>query len=108
MSKKYVYIAGPYTKGGEILNVRQAVLAAQRIAEAGHTPFVPHLNHLWEAIHPNDYRFWMNLCFDWVVKCDALLRLPGESSGADEEVILALTEGIPVFHDIEGLLAWLR
>jgi hypothetical protein len=35
--------------------------------------------------------------------CDAILRLPGESAGADEEVKLAKELGKPVFYSIVDL-----
>jgi hypothetical protein len=33
--------------------------------------------------------------------CDAVLRLPGQSSGADNDVRIAHERGIPVYHSIE-------
>jgi hypothetical protein len=47
----------------------------------------------------------MELDNEWVLRCDALLRLPGESQGADAEVELAKKHGIPVFYSIEELTA---
>jgi 3-phosphoglycerate kinase len=32
--------------------------------------------------------------------CDAVLRLPGDSKGADEDVRVARERGLPVFFDI--------
>jgi hypothetical protein len=32
--------------------------------------------------------------------CDAVLRLPGDSSGADTDVAIARERGIPVYYDI--------
>ena len=32
--------------------------------------------------------------------CDAVLRLPGESTGADQDVTIAKRRGIPVYHHI--------
>ncbi len=40
-------------------------------------------------------------------KCDALYRVPGESSGADREVELARKLRIPVFTNAEALSDWL-
>jgi len=104
----HVYVAGPYTSDPDA-NVRRAIGAGQRIRdELGALPFVPHLFHLWDAMIPNDYRFWMEMDFAWLRKCDALLRLPGESSGADEEVALAESLGLPVFHGFDALAAHCR
>ena len=33
--------------------------------------------------------------------CDAVLRLPGESKGADQDVAIANSRGIPVYHALE-------
>lgn len=35
--------------------------------------------------------------------CDAVLRLPGESTGADQDVAIALSRGLPVYHHIEDI-----
>jgi len=99
-----VYIAGPYTSGDTIQNVRNAIEAAQTVVDAGHTPFIPHLFHFWHFLIPGDYEQWMRLDFDWLEQCEVLLRLPGESSGADREVELANVLGIPVFTSLDNLL----
>ena len=57
-------------------------------------------------VHPEDYETWMKLDFIWVESCDALLRLPGESPGADREVKHAITLGIPVFYSMDELLIY--
>jgi hypothetical protein len=33
--------------------------------------------------------------------CDAVLRLPGDSKGADQDVAIANSRGIPVYHALE-------
>jgi hypothetical protein len=35
--------------------------------------------------------------------CDGVLRLPGESTGADRDVAIAQQRGIPVYHRIEDI-----
>jgi hypothetical protein len=35
--------------------------------------------------------------------CDAVLRLPGESRGADQDVAIALERGIPVYTEVEQI-----
>jgi hypothetical protein len=37
--------------------------------------------------------------------CDAVLRLPGESTGADRDVAIAAERGIPVYYDVEEIPA---
>ncbi|KZB86605.1 NUDIX hydrolase [Amycolatopsis regifaucium] len=35
--------------------------------------------------------------------CDAVLRLPGESTGADQDVAIALSRGLAVYHRVEDI-----
>lgn len=93
-----VYVAGSYTKGDVAVNVKNALDAANLLVEAGFYPFVPHLTHFWHMAHPRPYEFWLELDNLFLPACDALLRLPGESSGADKEVELAIKLKIPVFR----------
>jgi hypothetical protein len=97
-----VYIAGPYTKGDVVLNIRKAVEAADRVLVLGHYPFVPHLTHLWHTISPKPYDEWLDIDLAWLAVCDCLIRLPGESKGADGEVVEAERIGIPVYMGIES------
>jgi len=101
-----VYIAGPYTQGDPVVNVRRAVHVADALLDAGLLPFVPHLSHLWHLIHPRPYEDWLAYDLGWLAACDVLLRLPGESKGADVEVQKARRLGLPVFYDAEALLLW--
>ena len=36
-------------------------------------------------------------------RCDGVLRLPGESNGADQDVAIARERGIPVWHRVEDV-----
>jgi Domain of unknown function (DUF4406) len=98
-----VYIAGPYTKGDVAVNVRNAYEAASALADLGFAPFVPHATHFWHMIFPRPYEFWLQLDREFLPFCDALLRLPGRSNGADGEVRLARKLKIPVFTEIGRL-----
>ena len=55
---------------------------------------------------PRPYEDWIRLDKEWVLRCDYLLRLPGESNGADGEVQLAVKNNIPVFYSIMELTAY--
>lgn len=99
-----VYISGPYSNGGTNSNVQAAIHTADRLRELGLVPFIPHLYHLWDLVHPHNYEYWMDLCLDWVPKCQALLRLPGDSTGADRECALAVHSGVPVFSTIPEII----
>ena len=103
MDKKkdtYVFISAPYTKGDVGENVNKAICAADALADAGLIPFVPHLTHLWHLIIPQDIDFWYKYDLAWLDKCDCLVRLNGESAGADNEVEYARKHGKPVFYSV--------
>lgn len=107
MDKPYVFVAGPIRTSGILEhNVRAAALAASELARAGFVPFVPHLNILWNFVDPLPEAHWKEWDRDWLVVCDAVFRLPGESHGADEETDFAKGMGIPVFRDIGALKDW--
>ena len=93
-----VYIAGPYTNGDVGVNVHNAIRAADEVLELGHTPFVPHLTHFWHLLFPHPYETWTRIDNAWIPHCDVVLRLLGESKGADDEVELARTYDIPIIH----------
>ena len=99
-----VYIASPYTIGDIALNVRKSIEVANRLLELGYIPFVPLLSHFWHLISPKPHQEWMELDFEWVLRCDCVLRVSGVSSGADAEVELAAGNDIPVFYSIKDLV----
>ncbi len=102
---KRIYIAGPYTKGDVAINVRNAIEAANSLADAGFAPFIPHMSHFWHMLFPRLYEFWLDLDNQFLPVCDALLRLPGESSGSDKEVALARSLNIPVHFSTDELIS---
>lgn len=95
-----IYIAGPYTKGDVAINVRNAIFAGNYVALLGHFPFIPHLSHFWHVVAPNEYDFWMRQDEEWLKVCDAILRLEGESAGADQEVRIAKELGLKVYTSV--------
>ena len=40
--------------------------------------------------------------------CDAVLRLPGESTGADQDVAIARERGLPVYDRVEDIPGYAR
>ena len=98
-----IYIAGQYTIGDPAVNVKRAIDAAEKVSALGHIPFIPHLTHFWHMIHPHEYEFWMMQDIEWLKVCDAILRLPGESTGADREVGIAQELGLRLFFSIENV-----
>jgi len=101
-----VYVAGPYTKGDVAINVRGALTAGEHLAQRGFAPYVPHLTHFWHLVHPHEVDFWYAYDMHWLECCDCLLRIPGESTGADKEIERMKELGKPVFYDIESLVEW--
>ena len=99
-----VYIAGPYTKGDVALNVRNAITAGQKVFKAGHFPYIPHMTHFWHMIFPGPYQQWIDIDLEWLPTCDVLIRLPGESSGADNEVKYAFEKKIRVFYGLHRFM----
>lgn len=99
----HIYVAGPYSAGNSAHNIREAVLAADTLLGLGYVPFVPHLHHFWDLIAPGEYEQWMALDLAWLEQCNALLRLPGDSPGADREVEHARSLGMDVFNGIPAL-----
>ena len=102
---KKVYVAGPYTKGDVAVNVRTAIEVGNRLADAGFAPLVPHFTHFWHMLFPRPYTFWLEYDNQFLPCCDILLRIPGESSGADKEVELAKKCGLRVYFSEEELIA---
>ena len=100
---KYVYIAGPYTNPDPVENTHNVIQVANQVIEAGFVPFVPHINLVWHLVTPKPPEFWYEWDLEWLERCDCLLRLPGESSGADKEVERAKELGIPVFDTVAKL-----
>lgn len=95
-----VYLAGPYSSNPEAC-VRAAAEAAARVIALGRAPFVPHLYHFVEQVAPQPYERWMAIDFAWIDQCDVLVRLPGQSPGADREVAYA-QKVMPVFFGMEA------
>jgi len=98
-----VFISGPYS-GDVEENVRKALEAADSLMALGYVPYVPHLCHYWELKSHKSYEEWNCYFNKWLTICDYVLRLPGESSGADAEVKLANELGIRVVDSIDSLV----
>ncbi len=111
--KRIIYIAAPYGRRRGLSekeceqNVQRAILYARILITKGFIPIVPHLYHYihagWDASPGEDT--WLSLCKPLVSLSDAVLRIAGESQGADDDVQVALLDGIPVFYSLEELEA---
>ena len=98
-----IYIASPYTLGDVAVNVKLQIDIADDLMNNGFAPFVPLYSHFQHMAHPRPYQDWVNIDLEWVASCDAVLRLGGESKGADGEVEYALKNNILVFYDLHTL-----
>lgn len=105
----FVFIAGPYTKPSPKENVANAIAMGTDLVSTGLCiPSIPLLVHMWDSHHPHSYQFWIEYTKHLLSKCDYLLRLPGESKGADDEVLLAGELNIPVFYSRDALIHYLE
>jgi len=118
MTKKFwerplVYVAGPYRTPDPVVNTANAVKTGDELNDSGIvTAFVPHLTLLWHLVCPHGdttvdgQAYWYEYDMTVLNRSDAVLRLPGASSGADAEVEFAREHDIPVFFDRVSLYAW--
>jgi hypothetical protein len=102
--KMKVYIASPYTKGDIAVNVKRQIDCTDELLTLGFVPYTPLYSHFQHMAHPRPYQDWIDLDLEWIGVCDCLLRLDGESTGADNEVKLAYELGKQVFYSIDDLV----
>ena len=106
--RKIVYLAGPITLGDWEHNFCQGVSAQRHLMRDGYAVWNPMLSMMMskklEALPLGlTHKDFEENDMPLVAVSNAVLRLPGESRGADNEIALALSLGIPVFHSIEEL-----
>jgi hypothetical protein len=111
-----ILIAGPYRSGtGDdpdlmARNLARLEEAAWPIFAAGHIPMIgewvalPVLRSAGagvtdplaaDVMYPTAQRL--------LERCDAVLRLPGESTGADQDVAIARSRNLPVYYRLEDI-----
>lgn len=110
-----ILIAGPYRSGtgGDpdaiARNLERLEAAAAPIYALGHVPMIgewvalPILRGFDTASGDGDVMY--ETARRLLQHCDAVLRLPGESSGADTDVAIARERGIPVYTDLSEIPA---
>ena len=94
--KPMIYVAGPMALD-PLGCVRNVTPVFDELLKAGFTPFLPQLFMVMEIVQPCDYEAMLAYDFEVIKRSDVLLRLPGESKGADREVAFAHTHATPVF-----------
>jgi len=107
-SKKWVYVAGPYTIPDPVENTNDAMVLADQLLNMGVIPIIPHMTLAWHLVHPRPAKFWYWYTLELMKRCDAVFRKPGESTGADDEVTYAKKHGIPVVYNLAELMKWLK
>lgn len=103
--KPLVYIAAPYTKPDPVENTHNAFKIADSLLDVC-VPLVPHFTMFWHALSPKPYEQWLEIDRAYLRVCDAVLRIGGESSGADGEVAYARELDKPVFENPGELIRW--
>jgi hypothetical protein len=99
------YIASPYTVGDSAENVRAQMEAAHKLMDYCISPYTPLLSHFLHIYQPRNYDEWMAIDMSFLPMCDCLLRLPGDSAGADVQVCRAQSLKIPVFESVDAVVA---
>jgi hypothetical protein len=112
-----ILIAGPYRTGTgddpELMarNLARLEKAAWPIFRSGHVPMIGE----WVALpvlhgaggagptDPIAEQIMYPTAERLLRHCDAVLRLPGESTGADQDVRIARERGLPVYHRVEDI-----
>ncbi len=107
-----VYIAGPITAktvDEERGNVERALDIADKLVAHDMAVYLPHISWFTDqqakkkGLRPLGY-FYLNQDIEWLVLCDAVFRMKGDSLGADKEVKIAREKGIPVYTMIDSII----
>ncbi len=105
----WIMIAGPYRHGTndpEIWegNLRKFNDAAFKIFKKGHIPIIGvnlALPIIEAAGHDTYGELMMPISLALAEKCNAVLRIDGVSTGADQEVEIFKNKGLPVYYDLD-------
>ena len=112
-----ILIAGPYRSGTNddpVLmrsNLSKLESVALPLFRMGHIPMIGEwvalpLLELAGSKRPGDKAYdeiLYPVAQRLLMKCDAVLRLPGVSNGADEDVRIAKERGLPVYYRLEDV-----
>lgn len=108
---RVVYVAGKF-RGPNHWAIAENIRAAEKVAlevwRMGAAALCPHANtaHFQDAAPDH---VWLEGDLELLNRCDALVTVDNwkDSTGAKAEVAHATDRGIPVFHCLGGLAAWL-
>jgi hypothetical protein len=103
-----VYISGPISKGNRNDNFHRAAKVEEWLMLNGFAPLNPMrsmvMPHAWQENMPHSV--WLECDLPWVAAADAVIRLAGESAGADMECEHAHQLNIPVLYGLEDFKSW--
>jgi len=110
MSRPRVYICGPVTTGDMVKNQNDGADAQVELIRRGFAPLNPTLSLSLSEIHRRRIRHteWVDVAYAWIECCDAVLRLPGNSVGADLKCDYAVDLGKPVFRSVASLARYFK
>ncbi len=105
-----VYIAGPMTNGGrgyDMGKIHEAIRAYCQLIRRGFVPHCPQLTVFADFLEPGGvpYDEWLELDMCYIDDCDVLLRLDGDSKGADRECAYAVSIGKPIICGLGKFLS---
>lgn len=117
MASKMILIAGPYrsgTNGDAALiasNLKRLEAAALAVYERGHLPMIGEWAALPLAAQAGSTEvgdeiskaFLYPVAARMLRHCDGVLRIPGDSAGADGDVRLARELDLPVYFDVDDI-----
>ena len=101
-----IYISGPITMGNRKHNFKQAAIAQVVLIKHGMAVFNPMLSMRLPGAFKISHKEWLDNDLPWVESSDAVLRLKGESVGADMENAHAREHGVPVFTSRASLIRY--
>lgn len=82
-----LYVAGPYIRPDPVENTHRAIRVGEAIYDLTNwVPIVPHVTMLWHLVSPHEVDYWYEYDLHVLRRCQAVVRLPGASTGADREM----------------------
>ena len=116
---KRIYICGAITPTGRgnhsvehLTNIKNGIKAGKMLMRLGFSPYNPFLDYPYWLVDDGDFFLSVDrirqMDMDWIDKSDAVLVLPGfkRSVGAKAEIERAKRQNIPVFYEVDDLIAY--
>lgn len=108
--KPLTYLAAPYSKGDQAMNVRSQIRLFSEMMDDGIViPYAPLLTHFVHMIHPKTYDKWLSHCLSVLDHVNFVLASPAvessidyrqvESKGVVIELAYCQKNLIPIFYN---------